>query len=126
MKIIYKVLLLSLLVASCKMSSNETIQPEKKANILEHTKWKSSGASASEGDSILDFYTSNKVREYIVLNGIEKQGRDGTYKVKDKSRVEIKLSKVKKDYFSGLINGKTMELTGLIGSKKIYYKTAEY
>ncbi len=128
MKIIYKVLLLSLLVASCKMSSNETIQPEKKANVLERTKWKASGATASEGDVILDFYTSNDVREYIVLDGIEKQGRQGTYKIKNKTRVEIKLTKLVQDHFSGtIINGKTMELTAVAGSKQTkYYKIAEY
>ena len=128
MKIIYKAFLLFLLVASCKISTSEATQHEKKANVLERTKWKASGATASEGDVILDFYTSNDVREYIVLNGIEKQGRQGTYKIKNKTRVEIKLTKLVQDHFSGtIINGKTMELTAVAGSKQTkYYKIAEY
>ena len=125
MKIIYRMLLISLFFLSCKMTSNTDIIPKKKTNILECTKWKTSGAS--EGDSILDFHTSNSVTEYIFLDGKETAGRKGTYKVKNRIVVEIKWSKLISDTVSGTINDKTMELTEGNGLKKIkYYKIAEY
>lgn len=125
MKIIYRMLLISLFVFSCKMTPNEEVIPNKKTNILERTKWKSSGASG--GDSILDFHTSNSVTEYIFLSGKETAGRKGTYKVKNRIRVEIKWSKLISDNVSGIINDKTIELTEGNGLKKTkYYKIAEY
>lgn len=127
MKTIYKILLLALLFFSCKITTNEEFQANKKTNILERTKWKASGATVAEGDSILDFYTSDSVREFIVLNGIEKLGRHGFYKVKRKTRVKIEFSKLKIDHLNGTIGDKTMELAEETSFKKTkYYKVDEY
>lgn len=127
MKVIYKMLLFSLLVASCKMPSNEEVKLEKKTNILEHTKWKASGASAYEGDIVLDFHTSDSVREYAFLNGVETLVREGSYKMKGKARVKIKWGELVGDRVSGIINNKTMELKEEVSLKKTkYYKIGEY
>lgn len=126
MKILYKVLFLWLLFASCKMATNEDIRMQKKANILEHTKWKASGVSMYEGDSVLDFHTSDSVVEYIELNGITKTGRRGSYKVKNRI-LEIKWSKLKSDRVSGPILGNEIKLEGKdFKTTTIYYKIDEY
>lgn len=125
MKTVYKTLLLSLLLIACKTSYDKETIPPKKANILEHTKWKASGADI---DSTLDFHTSKDVVEYITLHGKEIKGRQGTYKVKNK-RVEIKWSKLPTDRSSGVIIGKEMRLDekGKLGVKTTkYYKISEY
>lgn len=79
-----------------------------------------------EGDSVLDFHTSDSVVEYIELNGITKTGRRGSYKVKNRI-LEIKWSKLKSDRVSGPILGNEIKLEGKdFKTTTIYYKIDEY
>ena len=122
MKAMYKVLLLSLLFFSCKISANEGDVPQKKVNILERTRWKSS----TNEDSLLDFYTSKNVKEYIFLNGREIT-REGTYKLRGKVAIEIKWGKRKRDEVTGVITGKEMKLQTIgLKDSTTYYKIKEY
>ena len=125
MKIIYKVLCLCLLITACKMAHNEKNAPKKKANILEHTKWRASGLGTYDPDSILDFHTNSHVIEYITLNGKETTIQ-GEYKVKSNT-VKIKWNKLASGKVSGVIIGKEMRLEDRAGLKTTkYYKISEY
>lgn len=126
MKVIYKALLLSLLLFACKMNQTESVTPKIKTNILERTKWKTQVDAVHGVDSTLDFHTSDGVKEYIVVNGKEVQGRQGTYKVKSR-RVSIKWSKLVSDQVSGVIIENEMKLEDVKGLKTTkYYKIDEY
>lgn len=124
MKVMYKILIFCFLITACKMTSNDEVAPsQKKVNILEHTRWRS---SENNINSILDFHTSKDVKEYTLVGGQKVPGKEGTYKVKNR-KVSINWGQLINDNVNGVISGNEMNL---IGGKEIkstkYYKIAEY
>ena len=125
MKFMPKMLLLCLFIISCKMTSNDDVIPKKKENILERTKWKTSGMNAYDPDSILDFHTGNDVTEYMLLSGKEIT-KHGTYKIR-RNAIKIKWGKLTSESVSGVVIGKEMRLEDANGLKTTkYYKIKEY
>ena len=122
---ILKLLYIFLFFASCKHQNvNEYVKPQKKKNILEHTKWKSSATGISDVDIILDFYTESNVQEYIQgHNGKQIKGRQGSYKIRGRN-LKITwagVTQLEKNS-NGTVNGKSIVLTERLLRSRTYYK----